>query len=122
MENIEELRKIEFEQREKELKNAIPQQLVYNPKNKQSLKITYVMTWTEVCGGTKIILEHANKLVKLGHEVNLISHFPKPVWFPLNEKINFIQVPWEEILCKSIPKCDIIIATYWREIYECVQQ
>ncbi len=122
MENIEELRKIEFEQREKELKNAIPQQLVYNPKNKQSLKITYVMTWTEVCGGTKIILEHANRLVKLGHEVNLISHFQKPVWFPLDEKINFIQVPWEKILCESIPKCDIIIATYWREIYECVQQ
>lgn len=122
MENIEELRKIEFGQREKELKNAIPQQLVYNPKNKQSLKITYVMTWTEVCGGTKIILEHANRLVKLGHEVNLISHFQKPVWFPLDEKINFIQVPWKKILCESIPKCDIIIATYWREIYECVQQ
>lgn len=23
---------------------------------------------------------------------------------------------------QSIPKCDIIVATYWREIYECIEQ
>ena len=111
MENIEKLREIEFAQREERLKNAIPQ------------KLTYVMTWTEVCGGSKIILEQANRLTLLGHSVNLISHFPKPVWFPLNEKIKFIQVPWEKVLCEDIPKnSDIIVATYWREIYECIEQ
>ena len=123
MENIEKLREIEFAQREEKLKNAIPQKLVYKPKNKKYLNITYVMTWTEVCGGSKIILEQANRLTLLGHNVNLISHFPKPNWFPLNEKIKFIQVPWEKVLCADIPKnSDIIIATYWREIYECIEQ
>lgn len=123
MENIEKLREIEFAQREGRLKNAIPQKLKYNPKNKKILNITYVMTWTEVCGGSKIILEQANRLTLLGHSVNLISHFPKPLWFPLNEKIKFIQVPWEKVLCEDIPKnSDIIVATYWREIYECIEQ
>lgn len=122
MENIDELRKIEFEKREMRLKNAIPQKLIYCPEQKEKLKITYVMTWTGICGGSKIILEHANKLVKMGHEVNLISHYPKPDWFVLEEKINFIQVPWDQILCESIPQCDVIVSTYWREIYECVEQ
>lgn len=123
MENIEKLREIEFAQREERLKKAIPQKLKYNPKNKKFLNITYVMTWTEVCGGSKIILEQANRLTLLGHSVNLISHFPKPLWFPLNEKIKFIQVPWEKVLCEDIPKnSDIIVATYWREIYECIEQ
>ena len=122
MENLNELREIEFNYREKRLENAIPQKLKYVPREIQHLTITYVMTWTGICGGSKIILEHANRLVEMGHKVNLISHFPKPDWFTLDEKVNFIQVPWENVLCNSIPKCDIIVATYWREIYECIEQ
>jgi len=122
VENIDELRRIEFQEREEHLKNAIPQKLIYCPERKERLKITYVMTWTGICGGSKIILEHANKLTKMGHEINLISHYPKPDWFPLEQNVNFIQVPWDNILCESIPECDVIIATYWREIYECVEQ
>lgn len=122
MENIDNLRKIEFEKRENRLKNAIPQKLKYCPKSKLNLKITYVMTWTGICGGSKIILEHANKLTEMGHKVSLVSHYPKPDWFKLDPKIEFIQVPWEKIVCESIPESDIIVATYWREIYECVEQ
>lgn len=122
MENLKELREIEFNKREERLKNAIPQKLTYNPKIRKYLTITYVMTWTGTCGGSKIILEHANRLTHMGHKVNIISHFPKPNWFTLDTKVNFIQVPWEKVLCESIPKCDIIIATYWREIYECIEQ
>ena len=80
------------------------------------------MTWTETCGGCKIILEHANRLSQKGHRITLISHFPRPTWFNLQADIEFIQVPWDKILCESIPKCDLIIATYWREIYECIEQ
>ncbi len=119
---IEELKKIEFNNREKRLNNAIPQKLVYTENTKQKLHITYVMTWTGVCGGSKIILEHANKLTLRGHKVTLISHDNKPVWYPLNSDIEFIQVPYDKVLCEQIPKCDIIVATYWREIYECIEQ
>lgn len=122
MENLEKLREIEFTQRENRLKQAVPQKLKYTKQKKELLHITYVMTWTGICGGSKIILEHSNRLVELGHTVNIISHFPKPNWFPLSEKVNFIQVPWEEILGNGIPPSDVIVATYWREIYECVEQ
>ncbi|MCI8486456.1 MAG: glycosyltransferase family 4 protein [Clostridia bacterium] len=115
-------RKIEFEEREKRLKNAKFQNLVKTEKIKDKLDIVYVMTWTELCGGSKIILEHSNYLVQRGHKVTIISHFPKPNWFYMDDRIIFIKVPWKEILCKVIHPCDIIIATYWREIYECIEQ
>lgn len=123
MENIEEFRRNEFEKREKELQNAQKQKLKYENRNKKILNITYVMTWTGVCGGSKIILEHANKLTNRGHHITLISHDVRPDWFKLDEKVEFIQVPWSEVLCASVPKqTDVIVATYWREVYECVEQ
>lgn len=123
MEKIESLKKEEFNKREERLKYACKQQLTYVEKNKNKLKITYVMTWTGVCGGSKIILEHANRLTEKGHRVTLISHDKRPDWFGLNAGIEFKQVEWGKILCSAIPKdTDVIIATYWREIYECVEQ
>ena len=119
----EELKKIEFEKREIRLQNAKRQELILSNNKKEKLNITYVMTWTGVCGGSKIILEHANRLTERGHSITLISHDKRPDWFKLNKSIKFIQVPWEDILCEKIPKnTDIIVATYWREIYECVEQ
>lgn len=115
-------REIEFAEREKRLKNAEFQKLNKTNKVKDKLDIVYVMTWTELCGGSKIILEHSNYLVQRGHRVTIISHFPKPNWFDMDNRIKFIQVPWEEILCEVIHPCDVIVATYWREIYECIEQ
>ena len=123
MEISQSMRKMEFDRREERLKNAKKQRLIYKNRNKRKLNITYVMTWTGVCGGSKIILEHANRLTEREHKVTLISHDEKPKWFKLNEKVDFIQVPWNDVLCEAIPKnTDVIIATYWREIYECVEQ
>ena len=122
IENLEELRKIEFNEREKRLANAKPQELKYNPKKHDTMSVTFVMTWTEVCGGSKIILQQANRLVKMGYDVSIISHFPKPTWFPLEDKIHFTQVPWDTILCSAIKKCDVIVVTYWREMYEAIEQ
>ena len=123
MEISQSMRKMEFDKREERLKNAKKQKLICKNRKKRKLNITYVMTWTGVCGGSKIILEHANRLTEREHKVTLISHDEKPKWFKLNEKVDFIQVPWNDVLCEAIPKnTDIIIATYWREIYECVEQ
>ncbi len=122
MENIQKFREIEFLKRDIRLKNGKETTLEKSDIIKDKLNIVYVMTWTEICGGSKIILEHCNRLSNRGHIITIISHFPKPNWFDLCESIDFIQVPWEQILCESIPKCDIIVATYWREIYECVEQ
>ena len=123
MNNIQALKNIEFEQREQRLKNASKEVLKYKKKDKNYLNITYVMTWTGICGGSKIIFEHANRLVEKGHKITIISHDNEPTWYKLNEKVDFMQIPYGEILCESIPEdSDIIVATYWREIYECVEQ
>lgn len=123
MENIEKLREIEFLQREERLRFATFQKLnKIENEDKRSLHVVYVMTWTAVCGGSKIILEHANRLNKIGYKITIVSHFHKPDWFPLNKEINFINVPWGSVLCEAIPECDVIVATYWREIYECIEQ
>lgn len=122
IENLDELRKIEFNEREKRLAIAKPQELKYNPKKHDNMSVTYVMTSTEVCGVSKIILQQANRLIKMGYKVSIISHFPRPTWFPLEEAIEFTQVPWDTILCSAIKKCDVIVVTYWREIYEAIEQ
>jgi glycosyltransferase involved in cell wall biosynthesis len=121
-EDIINLKQQEFERREKRLENAVPQRLIDSDEEKNKLHITYVMTWTGICGGSKIILEHANKLTSRGHKITLISHDVKPTWFPLDEAVEFIEVPYEEVLCEKIPACDLIVTTYWREIYESIEQ
>ena len=122
IEDLDELRKIEFNEREKRLAIAKPQELKYNPKKHDNMSVTYVMTSTEVCGVSKIILQQANRLIKMGYKVSIISHFPRPTWFPLEEAIDFTQVPWDTILCSAIKKCDVIVVTYWRELYEAIEQ
>ena len=122
IEDLDELRKIEFNEREKRLAIAKPQELKYNPKKHDNMSVTYVMTSTEVCGVSKIILQQANRLIKMGYKVSIISHFPRPTWFPLEAAIDFTQVPWDTILCSAIKKCDVIVVTYWRELYEAIEQ
>ncbi|HCC34730.1 MAG TPA: hypothetical protein DEQ02_03515 [Ruminococcaceae bacterium] len=117
-----EFRQKEFERRDKRLQNARPMALKKTGDKKDLLHIVYVMTWTGLCGGSKIILEHCNRLVEKGHKISVLSHMPKPGWFPLNNRVDFIQPAFDEVLCEHIPKCDVIVATYWKEVYECIEQ
>lgn len=88
-------------------------------EDKKSLHIVYVMNHVGICGGSKVIFEHANGLKKLGAEVTIISNFPKPNWF--NIEANYICVPFELEVTRHIPDCDIIVATYWEHVSACVE-
>ena len=121
--NIKKFRADELERRKNNLNNIKKQKLHKSTLSTKKIEITYVMTWTGICGGSKIILEHANKLTELGHKVNIITHYPYPSWYNLSSKIIFQQIPLTQILCESIPKTsNIIITTYWREIGEAIEQ
>ncbi|MEW6065211.1 hypothetical protein P378_10740 [Desulforamulus profundi] len=73
-----------------------------------------------VCGGVKIILEHANELVKHGIRVSLLAHFPKPDWFEI--KADYIQLPFGIELARGIPgDCDVVVASYWDQLGACVE-
>ena len=117
---LKKFREAEFLRREKHLRYAKKQELVKSKAKKCQLHIVYVMTHVGICGGTKIILEHANNLVRFNQRVTIVSHFKKPTWHPISNDVKYIQVPLTQELALGIPQCDVIIATYWREIYECI--
>jgi len=117
-----EFRNKEFVRRDTRLQNRQPMELIKTEDYKERLHIVYVMTWVGICGGSKIILQHCNQLIEKGHKATIVCHFPKPIWFPLDARVAFVHAPMGEVLCEYIPKCDVIVATYWKEIYECVEQ
>ena len=114
---IAEIEKIELSRDEK-----LPKQILkkYTEK-KDILNIVYLMVWTKVCGGSKIILEYTNRLSKLGHNITIISYDKKPTWFPVDENIKFIQLSPNQKMEDNIPDCDLIVATSWKNIYSAIK-
>ena len=84
---------------------------------KDKLHVVYIMAWTKTCGGSKIILEYANRLTQRGHLITIVTYDEKPNWFKLDERINFIKVAENEKIEDNIPDSDLIIATSWKCIY-----
>ncbi|AWB46224.1 glycosyl transferase family 1 [Paenibacillus sp. CAA11] len=113
------LRQREFTKRYNRLVQARPQQLAQSPRLKPTLKVVYVLSHVSVGGGVKIILEQANRLINRGWEVVLVSHYPRPNWFPT--KADYIKVPFGIEVAQGIPDCDVIVATYWDHIQACIE-
>ena len=113
-------RETEFMRREIHLKHAQKQELIKTSAKDDQLHIVYVLTHVGICGGTKIILEHVNNLILFNQHATIVSHYEKPVWLPISNDVNYIQVPFTQELALGIPPCDVIVATYWREVYECI--
>lgn len=114
------LRQKEMKKRLENSKFAKKQDLVLKDEQQfnKRLHIVYMLTHVGICGGVKIILEHANRLTKLGVKVSLVCHFPKPTWYPV--EANYIEVPFDVELTTGIPECDVIVATYWDHIQSCI--
>ncbi|NLJ25299.1 MAG: glycosyltransferase family 4 protein, partial [Firmicutes bacterium] len=112
------MRKGEFKRRLSQIGSAKKQVLVQRTSLTDCIHVAYVMAHVGVCGGSKIIFEHANRLTLLGVKVTIICHFPKPQWFPI--LCEYIEVPFEKELAGGIPECDVIVATYWDHIQECI--
>ncbi|WP_273327560.1 glycosyltransferase family 4 protein [Vallitalea guaymasensis] len=93
--------------------------LVEKKQDDKFYHIVYVMSNTTICGAAKIIFEHANRLMRLGNKVTIVAYFPKPNWF--NIECNYIQVPFTTKLSMCIPFCDLIVATYYTHIGDCVR-
>ena len=77
--NIKEWEELELSRKVIDVKK---QELVKISEEKKSkLHIVYIMVWTKVCGGSKIILEYANRLTRRNHEVTIVTYDVKPEWF-----------------------------------------
>lgn len=123
MSELEDIRIIEEKRRIEHLKNAIPEKLFFKGEKKENLKIAYILRFTGINGGAKVLFEYSNKLSRRGHKVYLISHGDAPIWFPLDEKVEFIKVPDQDIVGEYIPKdVDLIVCGTNTCIYEAIEQ
>lgn len=106
------------------------------------MKITFVLPFTEICGGIRVIFEYANRLQRRGHNVfivyplvplhigikwydwnkrliriwkflNNLKRRNQVNWF--NLKVNLIMAP--TLSEKHIPDGDIVVATAWPTAY-----
>lgn len=113
----------EWERLELEIKEKLSPQKVKKVENtdKNKLEITYIMVWTKVCGGSKIILEYASRLAGKGHKINIVTYDEKPTWYPLSDKVNFIRVPNDEDIKNYIPKSDVVVPTSWKCIRKAIE-
>lgn len=114
------MKKLENIELNRNIDNLKMLHLTKNDLKKENLHIVYLMVWTKICGGSKIILEYANCLAKKGHKITIISYDEEPTWFELNRNIEFIQLEEDEQMEEHIPECDIIIPTSWKNIYQAV--
>jgi len=91
-----------------------------NPPGNTGLHVVYLLGHVSVCGGVKIIIEHANRLAEHGVRVTLLSHFPEPDWIEV--KADYVSIPFGLELARGIPQdCDVVVATYWDQIGACVE-
>lgn len=116
---VKELRRREYLARVARLRDVTPQKLIPKSSATTSMHVVYVMTHVEPTGGAKIVFEHANRLQREGVHVSIVSHFPRPKWYSI--ECDYIQVPFQVELASGIPKCDVIVATYWDHIQSCVE-
>lgn len=79
----------------------------------KKLKIAYLLPGTTISGGVGIVLQHANRLQKRGHElyISALSGETSADWFP-RQKVPILKMD-------DLPDdLDILTATHWSTSYE----
>src|SRR5437899_12324252 len=73
------------------------------------MKVVYVVESLEVSGGVKVIVEHAEGLAALSHDVSIVTRNARHDWIP-------ISVPVAEappFSRETLPDADVLIATWF---------
>jgi glycosyltransferase involved in cell wall biosynthesis len=75
------------------------------------VRITYVLAYPELGGGTKVVVQHAGLMRRVGFEVQILGGGPAPTWAGL-------EVPYQDLTAgpPRLPAQDLVIATYWTTI------
>jgi len=90
-----------------------------NIRNKNRLKIVYLLPHSGITGGMKILIEQSNYLAAKGHDVLLYSHSPKPDWIEC--KSPYYLVHPENNIYHMTPTADVVIAGYWDLVVDALQ-
>lgn len=74
--------------------------------------IVYVLPSSELHGGIRVILEHAEGLARRGYDVQVVGPDPAPDWHP-------VAVPYSQVALYepgAIPAVDICVGTFWSTV------
>jgi hypothetical protein len=80
---------------------------LFRPHRK--LRVVYVAESLEISGGVKVIVEHANALAGLGHDVSIVTKSACHSW--IDVKVPVVEVPRFE--AATLPAADVHIATWF---------
>jgi glycosyltransferase involved in cell wall biosynthesis len=75
------------------------------------MRLTYVLDRPELCGGVKVVFQHAQILHALGHRVTVLAAGEQPSWIRFNG--DFVDTRSGP---PALPRQDLLIATYWTTI------
>ena len=71
-------------------------------------RIAYLLDRPEMCGGVKVVLQHAQMLGEAGYDVSVLGKGARPRWYrgPVDYQDYTIDTD-------QIPPADLLIGTYW---------
>ncbi len=78
------------------------------------LKVVYIIPGTEISGGVGVVLQHTNRLLKLGYDVSILSQDLRTRidWFP-KQKVPIYPIDCEDYYKNNI---DVLVATSWSTV------
>ncbi len=80
------------------------------------MKIAYLLEDTSLCGGVKVVFDHARLLAEKGHEVTIATKTGQPDYFPLG-KATFLQISGEfESSLSFLNSRDVTMATSYAQV------
>lgn len=72
------------------------------------MRVTYVMPEPVLCGGNKVVVQHAHLLRALGCQVTLVGLGPAPAWCRLH--VPYID---DQAAPPHLPSQDLVVGTFW---------
>lgn len=78
------------------------------------MNICYLLESTELCGGVRIVFDHARLLTKLGYHVSIRALTGDHDWYPYPINVDYERDFSTPFLAGKRP--DIVIATFWTTV------
>ena len=82
------------------------------------MKIAYLLENTSLCGGVKVVFEHAQMLSEHGFSVTIFAKGEPPLWYDLRN-LKFLSV-WRDFadVADALHSFDLVIATFYQQVLE----
>src|SRR5262249_1901835 len=76
-----------------------------------AMRLAYVLDRPELCGGVKVVFQHAQILHARGHQVTILAAGGRPSWIRFDG--DFVDT---RAGSPALPPQDLVVATYWTTV------